>query len=92
MKREKVLSSVHHIIRDQELERLFQLGAIEELPYRDIASCVVNDIFVVPKPHSTKFRPIIDQRFTNSFTKKVHFKMESMKDVKDIIQPEDLMI
>ena len=89
---EKQLSSALHAIRDQELERLFQLGSIEELPFKDIHECVVNDIFIVPKPHSSKFRPIIDQRFANSFTKKVHFKMESIKDVKDILQPEDLMI
>lgn len=92
MNGEKVLSQSLHTVRDQELERLFQLGAIEELPFKDIASCVVNDILVVPKPHSKKFRPIIDQRFANSFTKKVHFKMESIKDVKDLLQPEDLMI
>ena len=89
---EKQLSSALHAIRDQELERLFQLGSIEELPFKDIHECVVNDIFIVPKPHSSKFRPIIDQRFANSFTKKVHFKMESIKDVKDILQPGDLMI
>ncbi len=90
--REKQLSVTLYSIRDQELERLFLLGSIEVLPFEDLHECVVNDIFVVPKPHSAKFRPFIDQRYANSFTRKVLFKMESIKDVKDILQPGDLRI
>lgn len=90
--REKQLSVTLYSIRDQELERLFLLGSIEVLPFEDLHECVVNDIFVVPKPHSAKFRSIIDQRYAKSFTRKVLFKMESIKDVKDILQPGDLRI
>jgi hypothetical protein len=76
-------------VRDEELLRLESLGVIEDLPKEELSSATFNGIFVVER--KDKLRPIIDQRYPNSFTTKIHFKMESIRDVRDLIRPGELM-
>eukprot|EP01126_Amoeba_proteus_P055745 TRINITY_DN6943_c0_g1_i2.p1 TRINITY_DN6943_c0_g1~~TRINITY_DN6943_c0_g1_i2.p1 ORF type:complete len:193 (+),score=15.12 TRINITY_DN6943_c0_g1_i2:481-1059(+) len=46
--------------KDEEFQRFFKLGVIEQLPEADIDSAVVLPTHVVPKPHSDKMRLVIN--------------------------------
>ena len=83
------LSDFFRSIRDQEIARYENMGVVVPLPQEDLDSAVFNGVFVVEQKN--KLRPIIDQRFPNSFTRKIHFKMDSIRDVRDLIRPMDLM-
>ena len=85
------LSREHKEARDVELQRCLDMGSFEEMPINDIPSAVIVEIFMVPKIDSVKLRNVHDIRWSNSFTNKVHFKMEGLKDVKDMIRLRDLM-
>lgn len=84
------LSKELDAVRDQELQRFSDLGVVRPLPPEDVNEATFCGIFIVRQPN--KDRPIIDQRFPNSFTRKVHFKMDSIKDVRDLIQNGDYLI
>jgi hypothetical protein len=75
--------------RDEEIARYEDLGVVVPLPSEDFDSATFNGIFVIEQKN--KLRPIIDQRFPNSFTQKIHFKMDSIRDVRDLIRQNDLM-
>lgn len=75
--------------RDKELTRFKNLGAIVRLPEEDLSTAVFNGVFVVQQRN--KNRPVIDQRFPNSYQSKIHFKMDSIRDVKDLIRAKEFM-
>jgi hypothetical protein len=47
-----------------------------------------NPSFIRPKSNG-KFRKIIDCRGVNSATNRIHFKMEGVKDIMDLLEVED---
>ena len=57
--------------------------------HQNISTATFCGIFVVEQ--KDKLRPIIDQRHPNSFTTKVHFKMDSLRDVCDLIRQGEFM-
>jgi hypothetical protein len=83
------LSIEQERVRDAEFARYLRLGAIAPLPPEDLELATFNGVFVVST--SKKDRPIIDQRYPNSFQKPIHFKMDSIRDVRDLIKPYDYM-
>jgi hypothetical protein len=89
---EMILSAEHSAARDSELSRLVDIQALVPLPSSEFSQAVFAGVFMVPKPNSDKFRPVIDQTYTNSFVDKVHFKMETIKDVKDIMMQDDWLL
>ena len=76
-------------VRDEEFRRYLELGAIEPLPQDQLASATFNGVFVVSQRN--KDRPVIDQRYPNSYQKKIHFKMDTIRDVKDLLREGDFM-
>ena len=77
------------LIRDKELLRFQELGVITDVPQDVVAEAVFCGIFVTVR--KDKCRPIIDQRYLNSFAEKVHFKMDTIRDVRDLLREKDLM-
>ena len=78
-------------ILDDELARLSALGCFQRLPLEDIARAVVTYFFLVPKKDN-KWRAVIDLTYSNSYSPKIHFKMEGIKEVRDLIRLLDFMI
>ena len=76
-------------VRDEEFRRYLELGAIEPLPQDQLASATFNGVFVVSQRN--KDRPVIDPRYPNSYQKKIHFKMDTIRDVKDLLREGDFM-
>ena len=85
------LSAEQQAVLNKELKRLFDLGCFEALPAEDIPNAIIAYFFVVPKSDGG-WRPVIDLTYANSFSGKIHFKMENIKDVRDLIRPFDFMI
>lgn len=77
-------------IRNEEFERFRRIGAIQPLPADQIKSATFNGVFIVSQRN--KDRPVVDQRYPNSFQQKIHFKMDSIKDVRDLLRPKEFMI
>jgi len=77
------------LIRDKELLRFQELGVITDVLQDVVAEAVFCGIFVTVR--KDKCRPIIDQRYLNSFAEKVHFKMDTIRDVRDLLREKDLM-
>ena len=75
-------------IIQQEVSSMLEQGAIRtSIPKTDQ---VLSNIFLRPKPGG-EFRPITNLRETNKSIPSVHFKMESLKDLKNILKVNDLM-
>ena len=69
-----------------EISKLAQKGAITEVP--EDREGFVSPIFVVPKSDGS-WRPVINLQALNQHITKCHFKMESIKSVKGLVQKED---
>ena len=76
-------------IISQEVSNMLEKKAIVEVSSLP-ETTHFSQIFVVPKKDGG-FRPIINLRKLNNHVPYEHFKMESLKDVKDLIQPGDFM-
>ena len=73
---------------DQEILDLLNKGAVENVESGELG--FASPMFVVPKKGG-KWRPIINLKFLNQFVEKLHFKMEDIKNLKDILQEGDQM-
>ena len=51
----------------------------------------INSIFLVPKTDGS-WRPVLNLKALNWFVVKHHFKMESLRTVKGLVQPEDRLV
>lgn len=69
---------------------MLQKGAIIEVPPEK--QTFVSPFFAVPKAGSDKIRPIIDLRALNEHLHYEHFKMESLRTVKDLILEDDYLV
>ena len=49
----------------------------------------VNPLGVVPKQGSAKLRLILNMRFPNSFLHVTKFRLESLAELRDIVEPDD---
>ena len=85
------MSAEQQAVLNKELKRRFNLGYFEALPAKDIPNAIIVYFFMVPKSDGG-WRPVIDLTYANSFSGKIHFKMENIKDVRDLIRPFDFMI
>jgi len=75
-------------IIDEEVTQMIQKGAIKEVsPSEDQ---LLSPIFVVPKKDSG-FRPVINLKHLNSHVEYLHFKMEGLHLLKDLLKPGDVM-
>ena len=72
-----------------EVESMLEKGAIEIA--RPVEGETISPLFLKEKKDGSQ-RPILNLKNLNLFIPYHHFKMEGLKDVKDILQPDDWMI
>lgn len=83
-RKQRELSELEQEFLDKEVKRMLEMGAIAPSDRNDL---VLSSIYTVPKKGSTKRRPVINLRWVNSHLHQVHFKMSTMKDVKQALTP-----
>ena len=74
----------------EEVEKMLNKQAISVAPREHAAKGFLSQLFAVPKKDGGT-RPIINLKGLNSFVQTVHFKMEGIHMVKDILKPGDWM-
>ena len=74
----------------EEVVKMIEKGAISVVPREQKAKGFHSQLFCVPKKDGGK-RPIINLKGLNSFVETVHFKMEGIHMLKDILRPGDWM-
>jgi hypothetical protein len=75
---------------DKEIQNMIRNRVIVETPYSELKW--INNIHLVPRPHSDKVRLVVDMRKLNLLCEKRHFKMEGIPTLKDLIAPKDYAI
>ena len=84
-----VTGSLNHLQSSaiaEEIPRLLEKGAIEEVPTR--RQGFYSRLFLVPKKDQ-QMRPVINLRPLNNFLRHEHFKMEGIHTVKDLLRQGD---
>ena len=56
-----------------------------------MSTAVIEEMFMVPKPDLKKLRTVHNMKRSNASSHKIHFKMEGLRDVKDMVRPCDFM-
>ena len=69
---------------DKAVARMLEAGAIKQLKSKAEAA-VLSPVYTVPKRDSSERRPVFNLRWVNSFLHTRHFKMSTMRDVKQVI-------
>ena len=75
-------------IMNNEVEKLVTKGAIEKV--NRCPGEFLSNIFLVPKK-TGDLRPVINLKTLNEFESKIHFKMEGIHLVQDLIKPGDYL-
>ena len=73
----------------EEVESMLEKGAIRLVHYTP--GQVLSNIFLREKKEGT-FRPIIDLKRVNEYIPYVKFKMETLKNIRDLLKKGDLMV
>ena len=79
-----ILSVADKEIIDEELHKLLHKGAIEQAPY--CKDQFISNMFLVPKK-TGDLRPVKNLKSLNEFVEKIHFQMENIDMVKNLIKP-----
>ena len=83
------MNSLEETVMDREVESMLAKGAIREaIPKPDQ---FLSNVFVTPKKEEGEYRPIINLKGLNRFVPYHHFKMEGLKDVKNLLRKGDWM-
>ena len=83
------MSKEEEIFISQEIQSLLDKGAIIPASYHP--ENFFSTIFTVPKKGGER-RPIINLKGLNRFIPHIHFKMEGIQSLRDIVLPGDFMI
>lgn len=82
------LSLEEKVAIEKEISSLLEKGAIRRIQVQEVE--YLSTIFTIPKK-SGDLRPIINLKNLNRFVKYEHFKMETFKDVKDMLMKSDYL-
>ena len=74
----------------EEAAGLVHKGAIKEV--KAVQNQFISSYFAVPKPRSTKWRPILNLKKFNENIQHYSFKMETFKQVREWIQPNSYLM
>ena len=74
----------------EEIHTMIRKGALKEV--QSVKGQFSSTIFVRPKKETNKFRPIMNLKRLNAHTPYIHFKMEGMKNVSDLLNQGDYMV
>lgn len=80
-RKQKDLTDEEKEMLDKEVARMLEMGAIKESFRQDL---ILSSIYTVPKKNG-KRRPVINLRWVNQHIQKIHFKMTTMRDVKQAL-------
>ena len=83
------LDSLKSVIISEEIQKLQQKQAIACI--KDDRRGFISPIFVVPKADGS-WRPVINLKALNTYVARSHFKMESVKTVKGLLQRGDWLV
>jgi hypothetical protein len=83
-RKQKELSEDEIRMLDAEVQRMLEMNAIAESTREDL---ILSSIYTVPKKNG-KRRPVINLRWVNEHIKKIHFKMSTMRDVKQALNKD----
>ncbi|VDI06397.1 Hypothetical predicted protein [Mytilus galloprovincialis] len=75
----------------QEINTLIEKDAIEPVRQQDAATGFYSTFFLVPKKNGT-MRPVINLRPLNRYLKKIHFKMDTLTKVLNLVKIGDWAI
>ena len=75
---------------DLECMEMLSKGAVIKIPHSD--QQFVSPFFAVPRAGTDKIRAIIDLRAMNNYLRYDHFKMESLRTVRDLLLHDDLLL
>jgi len=75
----------HHLIRE-EVQKLIAKGAVRRVT--PCADQFLSQIFLVPKK-DVSYRPVVNLRPLNQFMQQVHFKMENLGMMRDLLREDD---
>ena len=84
-----IVSKGEEKIVEQEIKKLISKGAIEQTKF--VKGQVLSSLFLREKKDGSQ-RPILNLRNLNKHIPYLHFKMESLKSVKDLMKKDDWMI
>ncbi|XP_065177287.1 uncharacterized protein LOC135807202 [Sycon ciliatum] len=73
-----------------EVDELMLKGAVTRV--QECAHQFVSQIFTIPKKDSGKERPVVNLKALNGFVRYEHFKMEGLKLLPDLLQPDDWLV
>ena len=74
---------------EAEVEKLIQKQAV--LAVTAMPNQFVSSIFAVPKKDGSQ-RPVVNLKPLNTFVKKIHFKMEGVHMIKELLRKDDWMV
>ena len=83
-----MLNQHEECIMNNEIQKLIAKGAIERVNH--CPGQFISNMFLVPKK-TGDLRPVINLKPLNEFVAKIHFKMEGIHLVQDLIQPGDYL-
>lgn len=77
----------------KEIDKLFHSGAIRATTQQELTTHpgVISRMFPVPKKDG-RLRPVINLKTINPYVDQIHFKMEGLKTVRNLLQPGDYMV
>jgi len=75
---------------DREIARLVETGALVQVKEQDLTA--VSPMRLVPKKSSSKFRMIVNMRGVNQHLPELHFRMEGLGTIMELLRPGDWMI
>ena len=75
-------------ILNSEIKDLLEKGAIEPVPVKERMEGFYSTLFLVPKK-SGGLRPVINLKPLNQYLRKIHFKMDTMSKVLNLVQKGD---
>lgn len=89
LSRKRVLESLAPDIKmslEEQVKEWKSLGIVSPC---NSSKGIESPLFAIPKRESPDCRPILDLRFLNKFTKKIHFQMDNVKSLKHVLRKGD---
>lgn len=84
------MSKAEQKVVDNEIKSMLEKGVIREV--EPVQGQFLSTIFVRPKKEAGKFRPIINLKRLNQYMPYAHFKMEGLKNIKELLNHGDYMV
>ena len=85
-----VINKEQNAILSKEVSNMLEMGVIQKVNH--IKGEIISNVFMKKKKEKCQYRLIVNLKPLKSFIPHEKFKMETLKNVRDFLQPGDLMI